>query len=70
MAAVLPGGANAGYVPTRRRREYRCSGCGYGIVVRQLPDRCAMCRGTVWEQVDARPRAGEADGLTAADTAP
>jgi rubrerythrin len=34
---------------TREPYEYRCSGCGYGIVVRQLPDACPMCRGAAWE---------------------
>ena len=34
---------------TRRPHDYHCAGCGYGIVVRELPASCSMCRGTVWE---------------------
>jgi rubrerythrin len=30
--------------------EFRCSQCGYGVVVQvQLP-RCPMCSGTAWEE--------------------
>ncbi len=31
------------------RFELRCSACGYGVVVRIAPERCPMCRGSVWE---------------------
>jgi rubredoxin len=31
------------------RRQFRCSGCGYGASRRIAPDRCPMCSGTVWE---------------------
>lgn len=29
--------------------EFRCAGCGYGVVVRRLLPACPMCRGHVWE---------------------
>jgi hypothetical protein len=34
------------------RFELRCTACGYGVIVRIVPDTCPMCRGSVWE----RPR--------------
>ena len=35
--------------------EFRCLGCGYGIVVtRELP-ACPMCRGQDWQPTDWRP---------------
>jgi hypothetical protein len=37
--------------------SYRCSGCGYGITVRSLPDACPMCRGDSWIE-DSRSRNG------------
>jgi hypothetical protein len=43
------GGAATVLTRTRRPHEYHCSGCRYGIVVRELPASCPMCRGTVWE---------------------
>jgi rubrerythrin len=27
----------------------RCADCGYGAVVRALPEACPMCRGSRWE---------------------
>ena len=35
--------------------EFRCSGCGYGVVVRSLLPVCPMCRGHVWEEPDWSP---------------
>jgi rubrerythrin len=35
--------------------EYRCSECGYGVVVAHAPPRCPMCRGVAWEAVAWRP---------------
>lgn len=35
--------------------EYRCSACGYGIVVRHAPPGCPMCHATSWEPVAWRP---------------
>ena len=29
--------------------EFRCAGCGYGIVVRTVLPQCPMCRGRLWE---------------------
>jgi len=42
-----------------RRLEYRCSACGYGIVVSAaLPSACPMCQATAWTQIGAsRPKA-------------
>jgi rubrerythrin len=31
-------------------REYRCSGCGYGAIVRSAIPSCPMCGGSSWEQ--------------------
>ena len=31
-----------------RRRESRCTECGYGVVVSRAPDRCPMCGGSAW----------------------
>lgn len=33
----------------RPRFEVHCGACGFGGVVVQLPDRCPMCGGCVWE---------------------
>jgi hypothetical protein len=30
------------------RAEIRCAGCGYGAVLRELPERCPMCGSTSW----------------------
>lgn len=38
---VLPSG--------QPRFDYRCSGCGYGINVSELPPLCPMCKGAEWE---------------------
>ncbi len=35
--------------------EFRCSGCGYGIVSRDVLPICPMCRGAVWEESPWRP---------------
>ena len=43
------------------RFDYRCASCGYGIVVRQLPPSCPMCRETRWELVAWRPFTSLAD---------
>ncbi len=35
--------------------EFRCAGCGYGVIVhRELPP-CPMCGSTVWEESAWRP---------------
>jgi hypothetical protein len=36
-------------------REYRCTGCGYGISVRDVPAECPMCHNGLWEPVEWRP---------------
>jgi rubrerythrin len=35
--------------------EYRCSGCGYGAVVRRELPPCPMCGGEVWEPSEWSP---------------
>jgi rubrerythrin len=34
------------------RIDVRCEGCGYGAVVRDLPERCPMCGRATW--IEAR----------------
>jgi rubrerythrin len=29
--------------------EFRCSECGYGVIVRSVLPACPMCRGLVWQ---------------------
>jgi hypothetical protein len=38
-----------------KRAEYRCAGCGYGIIVYGQPPSCPMCREPRWEHVEWRP---------------
>ena len=40
---------------TRRTHDYHCAGCGYRIVVRELPASCPICRATVWELATTKP---------------
>jgi hypothetical protein len=37
------------------RAEYRCTACGYGIVVYGKPPGCLMCSEARWEHVEWRP---------------
>lgn len=37
------------------KRDVRCAECGYGAVVRVLPDACPMCQGSSWEPDASRP---------------
>jgi hypothetical protein len=37
------------------KHSVRCPGCGYGAVVRALPEACPMCRGSRWEPDPRRP---------------
>lgn len=30
--------------------EFRCSECGYGVIVQRALPRCPMCGGEAWEQ--------------------
>lgn len=34
--------------------EFRCSECGYGVVVQRALPLCPMCGGEAWEQPPAR----------------
>jgi hypothetical protein len=38
-----------------KRAQYRCTVCGYGIVVYGQSPSCPMCRETRWEHVEWRP---------------
>ena len=38
-----------------KRAGYRCTFCGYGIVVYGQSPSCPMCRETRWEHVEWRP---------------
>lgn len=38
-----------------KRAEYRCAGCGYGIVVYGPAPSCPMCREARWQHVEWRP---------------
>ena len=29
--------------------EFRCSGCGYGVIVKSVLPACPMCHGAAWE---------------------
>ena len=52
------GAARHGRGPARRegqRAEYRCVGCGYGLVVHGQPPSCPMCRQARWENAEWRP---------------
>jgi rubrerythrin len=42
VAFLLTGEAGAG--------EFRCSRCGYGVIVQLELPRCPMCSGTSWEE--------------------
>jgi hypothetical protein len=40
---------------TSPRQAVRCRNCGYGAVVRALPEACPMCRSSAWEPEVRRP---------------
>ena len=29
--------------------EFRCAGCGYGVIVRSVLPTCPMCQGIAWK---------------------
>ena len=37
------------------RSDYRCAGCGYGVVAAELPPVCPMCGGSTWDHTEWRP---------------
>ena len=45
------------FVPAgdRANGEFRCSECGYGVIVRSVLPACPMCRGLVWEEPAGSP---------------
>ena len=45
-------GSNTGLADTDDRLEIRCRSCGYGAVVAQFPERCPMCGGVLWTELD------------------
>jgi hypothetical protein len=54
--SVVEGGmVAAGPGRKSKRAEYRCAGCGYGIIVYVQPPSCPMCRELRWESVEWRP---------------
>ena len=60
VALVREAEVEGGMVAARRgrkgkRAEYRCAGCGYGIIVYGQPPSCPMCREPRWEHVEWRP---------------
>jgi hypothetical protein len=60
---VKPGMVAAGGARKGKRTEYRCAGCGYGIVVYERPPSCPMCRKPRWEHVEWRPSSPLLDDL-------
>ena len=54
-SAVEGGMVAAGRGRKGKRAEYRCAGCGYGIIVYGQPPSCPMCREPRWEHVESRP---------------
>jgi hypothetical protein len=57
-AMVAAGGGGKG-----KRVEYRCAGCGYGIVVYGRAPSCPTCSGVRWHHVEWRPFSRSRDGL-------
>ncbi len=55
---VAAGGGGKG-----KRVEYRCAGCGYGIVVYGRAPSCPMCSGARWQHVEWRPFSKPRDDL-------
>jgi hypothetical protein len=37
------------------RSDYRCVGCGYGVVTTDALPRCPMCGGSTWDHAEWRP---------------
>ena len=35
--------------------EFRCSECGYGVIVRSVLPACPMCQGLGWEEPGGSP---------------
>jgi hypothetical protein len=54
-SAVAGGMVAVGGDRKGKRDEYRCAGCGYGIVVYGPTRSCPMCGETRWEHVAWRP---------------
>ena len=54
-------GASA-VAPAAVSREYRCTACGYGAILRPALPICPMCGGTSWEE---RHRSRSADPFAA-----
>jgi len=56
-------GPHAAALSVPRKLELLCSGCGYGIVCRELPERCPMCRSAgAWVEPTAARLGGECRG--------
>ena len=54
-AAVEGGVVAVGRGRRGKRAEYRCTACGYGIVVYGQAPSCPMCSEARWEHVEWRP---------------
>jgi hypothetical protein len=52
-APALDGARLAEEAATRQGSEFRCRSCGYGIVVRRLPELCPMCGSHAWDLTPA-----------------
>jgi hypothetical protein len=39
----------------RAKGEFRCSECGYGVVISKVLPSCPMCHGDTWESAPWRP---------------
>jgi hypothetical protein len=52
---VERGMVTAGSGRKGKRAQYRCTACGYGIVVYGQAPSCPMCREARWEHVEWRP---------------
>ena len=37
-------------------REFRCTDCGYGAIIRRGLPPCPMCGGSLWESLPPRAR--------------
>jgi len=52
QAGLWRGHGQATVAALAPRRDFSCSSCGYGVVSREAPERCPMCRReTAWQAV-------------------
>lgn len=48
-SGVCTGEVWAHFAPVSEGAEFRCSECGYGVIVIRTPPRCPMCGCASWE---------------------